>query len=841
MKEKVYTGRKTSRVAFPLGGIGTGMITLGGWGELRDWEIRNRPSKGFSPRHSFFTLRVEKEEGGVWVKVLQGPVKGGYNEDGHSASRKRGEGLPHFSSSRFIGNFPLARIEFKDSTLPFLQVRLSTFNPFIPLNDRDSSIPVAILIYSLKNKSSHVVKGMVFGNLENFLGEEKRGRECEEREGRRVRGIFLSHRLLSPSSPSYGSLALSTTREKVRVWRGWESLRRFWEGVSGEEVYIEDEGGDFHTLQVDFEIAPGESIDIPFFITWHFPNFEKYWDEEKPVWKNYYACLWDNAWDVAEYVGKNLDSLYQDTLLFTRALWSSTLPLPVLDAISSQISILKTPTCLRLPDGTFYGFEGSSNYEGCCEGSCTHVWNYAVGLSYLFPQMERSMIEAHLTNSVEEDGFMSFRMPLPLGSKKKHKFHPAADGQMGFILRIYRDWLLRGDKEWLQKIWGKVNRLMEFVWKCWDRDRDGVMEGVQHNTYDIELYGPNTMTGSLYLAALKAMGELSRVMREREKAEEYWKLAERGSRWSDENLFNGEYYEQKIYPEAAEGYPLFLRELLKTRDRDHRFRNLPRYQIGKGCLSDQLVGQWHAHILGLGYLYDPDKVREALRSIFRYNWKERVGDEVNFLRIYALGDEPGLLICTWPRGEKLGDPIIYAEEVWCGIEYEVASLLIFEGMIEEGIRIVEGARSRFNGEKRNPWDEFECGHHYARSLASFSLLLALTGFFYSAPSHLIRFYPRMNSQQFQAFFSVPSGWGIYRQNRKKKECQIEINLLKGVLQIKEIIVGGLEGDIKEVEVNTDRRRIEIGVKKEKDSVSFVFSSVEKILPPQPLLIRILMH
>jgi len=107
--------------------------------------------------------------------------------------------------------------------------------------------------------------------------------------------------------------------------------------------------------------------------------------------------------------------------------------------------------------------------------------------------------------------------------------------------------------------------------------------------------------------------------------------------------------------------------------------------------------------------------------------------------------------------------VIYTDEVWCGIEYQVASHMIYEGMIEEGLSLVMGTRRRHRGDRRNPWDEFECGHHYARSMASYALLLALSGFGYSAPEKRIAFSPKIFQDEFRVFFSVASGWGLYTQ------------------------------------------------------------------------------
>lgn len=375
-----YRGRNLDEIAFPLGGIGTGMVSLGGWGQLRNWEIRNHPHKGYNVPHSFFTLNCRSADGSTVTRVLQGPV-GGSHAGSHSLARDTGEGLPHFREASFTGHFPIATVELSDPAIP-VRVTLEAFNPFIPLNAKDSSIPAAVLTYRLENTSEEDLELFICGNLTNVVGGED-GRTYEEKGSGRLKGLFLTNPTLETDDPAFGSLSLSTPAKGAAIWPRWAIKQRsvqfvkFWEAVSSGRKFppkVESPEGETGTVGVSIHLDGGAAAVVPFILGWHFPNFE-HWKKEPEAaggcgegdccsvargktWKNYYATVWGDAWEASAYVSDNLERLERETRLFRDTLFSSTLPSYVLDAVSSQISILKTPTCLRLTDGTFYGFEG---------------------------------------------------------------------------------------------------------------------------------------------------------------------------------------------------------------------------------------------------------------------------------------------------------------------------------------------------------------------------------------------------------------------------------------------------------------------------------------------------
>jgi len=385
------------------------------------------------------------------------------------------------------------------------------------------------------------------------------------------------------------------------------------------------------------------------------------------------------------------------------------------------------------------------------------------------------------TVNLHSDGAMAFRTLVPTG-RALWTFKPAADGQMGTIIKLYREWQFSGDLSFLRELWPAAKRALEYAWRHWDADRDGVMEGEQHNTYDIEFYGPNTMVGTLYLGALLAGERMARALGDTAAADEYRRVFESGTTKLDAELWADGFYIQRV-PDPSRITP----QKVETTEAWYAAavdRGAVKYQYGQGCLSDQLLGQWFAEVVGLGRLLREDHVRGTLASIYRHNFRHDFANHPNMQRIYALNDEKGLVLCSWPRGQRPALPFVYSDEVWTGIEYQVAAHLVYEGLVMEGLAITKAVRDRYDGERRNPWNEVECGSHYARALASWSLLTALSGYSYSAPERRLAFAPRLSPEAFGSFFTTGQGWGTFSQRIGRGAATARLDLLWGALELR---------------------------------------------------------
>jgi len=245
----------------------------------------------------------------------------------------------------------------------------------------------------------------------------------------------------------------------------------------------------------------------------------------------------------------------------------------------------------------------------------------------------------------------------------------------------------------------------------------------------------------------------------------YRGLLDKGRMFLETELYNGEYFFQKTQWEGLRaGDPTRAESLIGNVYSSAEAVELlkkegPKYQYGKGCLSDGVLGAWLTAVSGVEDFLDPEKVKSHLLSVFRYNFREDLSRHANPQRpTYALGKESGLLLCSWPKGEKPTLPFVYSNEVWTGIEYQVASHLMMMGCIKEGLAIVRACRDRYDGRVRNPFNEYECGHWYARAMSSYALIQALSGVRYDAIEKVLYIKPKLKGD-FRSFISTASGYG----------------------------------------------------------------------------------
>lgn len=508
----------------------------------------------------------------------------------------------------------------------------------------------------------------------------------------------------------------------------------------------------------------------------------------------WYAGRFQSIQDVVTYWRDSYDRLRRESALFRDTFYDTTLPPEVVEAVAANLTILKSPTVLRQIDGRLWCFEGCGDDYGSCHGSCTHVWNYAQAICHLFPDLERSLRQTEFHESQDERGHQTFRSCLPI-RPVEHTFYAAADGQLGGVMKVYREWRISGEGDWLRAMWPRVRQSLDYCIATWDPRGLGVLEEPHHNTYDIEYWGPDGHCSSFYLGALTAAIEIGEYLGD--DVSRYRALRDAGRKYLESQLYNGEYFFQRVQTEglsakfrpldASKNGPGYAEIIAALNEQG------PKYQYGTGCLSDGVLGFWMARVCGLEQeIVDAEKVKRNLRAIHRYNLRHDLSDHANPQRpAFALGRDGGLLLCTWPRGGKPALPFVYSDEVWTGIEYQAASHMMMAGLVDEGLEIVRLARDRYDGRVRNPFNEYECGHWYARALSSYALLQGLTGVRYDAVDRTLHIDSRVGGD-FRSFLATATGFGTVGLEHGRPFLDVK----HGHIRVREVLVSGRSSELK---------------------------------------------
>jgi uncharacterized protein (DUF608 family) len=580
-----------------------------------------------------------------------------------------------------------------------------------------------------------------------------------------------------PKAPGFGTLALAalvgeitvlpTAGHRDEAWKAFAAEGRFTPlaHASSSPPTPRDQTV-YGAVAATVSVPAGKSLEVPFLLAWHYPN--KY--GEAQTWMGcHYATQWPDARAVMREAVTGFPALRDRTEQFRQTFYDSTLPYWLLDCVTANAAISRhIGVVFRIANGDVYGWEGSN---GCCAPTCTHVWGYEQSLSRLFPALEKDMRRIDFKHQQRPDGGVNNRTDVPSPPRPTGE-QPFADGHASCILKAYREALNHPDDAFLREYWPHVKRAVEYLI---DRDAKaaggqpaGILQDDQWNTYDEALHGVTTFISGYYLAALRAGEEWGRRVGDGAAADRFHGIFEQGQKKLVELCWNGEYFQQHL--------PDYMKR---------------QGEVGPGCMSDQLLGQWWAHQLGLGYILPKEKVVSALRAVFKYNFKSDLTGWQHIPRAFAGAKDKGLIICTWPKGGRPGHVMLYSDEVWTGIEYQAAAHMIYEGMVEEGFAIVKAARDRYDGIprppiQRNPWNEIECGGHYARAMSSWSLLLALSGWEYDGSRQALRITPHHTPENFKGFFTGPEGWGSLRQSREGAAQRNELSVREGRLAVTEI-------------------------------------------------------
>ncbi len=822
---EAYEGEHLNRVAFPIGGLGAGMFCLEGTGAISHMSVRHKPEV-FNEPGVFGALYVKG--GKESAKILEGPSpdwkRFGQPNSGNGSGGSI-FGLPRFEKASFLARFPFGAVSLEDSEVP-VKAEITGWSSFIPTDADNSGLPAGALEYRFSNAGDIPVDCVFSFHARNFMKHADGGKDSVKEI---KNGFILSNEGTDEKPFLDGDFAIFSDQENTVIdhcWfrGGWfDPLTITWETIRSGNVKSVGpvaSGAPGASIYIPFKLSPGHEKTVRLFAAWYVPLTDLRYGEDgtetekcDPAsgccsssselgatvadpgyvtgkYKPWYANRFKNVSEVADYWKTHYEDLAKKTRLFTDGFYSSTLPAEVLEAVAANLTILKSPTVMRQYDGRLWNFEGCGDTWGCCHGSCTHVWNYAQAIPHLFPALERTLRHTEFCESQNMEGHQTFRANLPI-RPPKHDFHAAADGQLGGVMKIYREWRISGDSKWLETMYPLTKASMDYCIRTWDPRQKGLIEEPHHNTYDIEFWGPDGMCTGFYLGALSAMMEMGKFLKKKKDVSAYKKLYDSGRKLLETELYDGEYFYQKIQVDGLNApNPLEAAQKTMVGKYSEEAQELlekegPKYQYGKGCLSDGVLGAWIARVCGLSDPFDSDKIESHLLAVYRNNLKHDLSDHANPQRpAYAFGDEGGLLLCSWPKGGKLSLPFVYSDEVWTGIEYQVAAHLMLMNKVKEGLDIVRTCRDRYDGRRRNPFNEYECGHWYARALASYGLFQGLTGVRFDAVEKTLFIDSKV--ADFTSFLSTETGFGTV----SLANGQPSLKVLYGNIPVEKVMVAG---------------------------------------------------
>jgi non-lysosomal glucosylceramidase len=771
----VYHGKDLETIGMPIGGICAGLLYLGGDGKLWLWAVMNQEYEG---------ILANGSDGMLYAHPLQpvSPVKQGFSLQIRTRNGSKIRHLEHsgWRDISFQGQYPLGMVSYRDPDAP-VSVQLQAYSPFIPLNTDDSSLPATIMTFTLKNNRDAPVEAVLAGWMQNAVALNTEYRIPVVRWNRIRREPTLTFLECGMDTPDpsakpqhdHGSMGIGilANPEEVSVFSA--KVQEFDPEIIfiGDGGPAEERGGPadrlIGALKYPIRLAPGGTQTVSFVVSWHFKYLKLAGIEDAETGRHY-ATKFADAYAVAQYVDQNFHRLQEDTLLWHDTWYNGTLPYWFLERTFANVSILATTTCYRFGTNRFYGWEG----VGCCPGTCTHVWSYAQAAARLFPELERTTREMvdYGIGFDTKTGRIDYRGEAERGE--------AIDGQAGTILRTLREHQMCADNRFLERVWPRTRQALEFLMRK-DANQDGIIQGAQHNTMDADWYGEIAWISSLYVAALLAGEQMAIEMNDPAFAARCHRLADRGNQSISEQLFNGEYFVQKPDPDKLD-------------------------VIGSygTCAIDQVLGQSWAWQVGLGRVLDRKKTLSALNSLWRYNFTPDVGAFRKAFpagRWYALPGEAGLIMATNPYDTP--NPfhadwhwsVGHFNECMTGFEHQVASHMISEGMVEQGLAITRAVHDRYHASRRNPWNEIECGDHYARAMASHGTFVSMCGFEYYGPKQHIGFAPRMGESNFSAAFVAAEGWGTFSQQIKPSALDASLEVKWGRVCLRTIALRLPEG------------------------------------------------
>jgi uncharacterized protein (DUF608 family) len=801
-------------IGMPVGGIGCGTLYLGGDGRLWLWDIFNENQEGVDPRQIPWPdalhegAKVRSRDGANYIAPTVANSKHLLSQGFAVEVLVKGKRVvkrldaEDWAEVRFEATYPVATVTYTDPSFP-VEVIMKAYSPFIPLDADNSGLPATIFSFEVSNKSTQLLEVKLLGWLQNgvrkFTGTGELWQNAVAKNGAST-AIVYSYTGASTTERDAGTMCLSVLDPAALPSTDIKELNF---GYTNSRTYTGE--AKMGALNVTRVVAADRSANVSFVLSWHFKNtgtLQKLVADAASG--NYYSAKFKDALEVSQYIVSNFSHLTGTTLAWQRTWYDSTLPWWFMERTFLNISCLATTTAHRFATGRFWAWEG----VGACEGTCTHVWQYAQAMGRIFPSIEKELREkVDLgVGFVPESGMIWFRA--------ENAKHPAIDGQAGTVLRFYREHQMSADDAFLKRNWVRIRKAIEFVLNQ-DKNGDGMEDTPLENTLDAVWDGEIAWLVGLCIAAVRAGEVMAEEVNDTAFALTCKTYVEKGRKNMESELFNGEYFIHR--PDAVLG-----RKKLGSYNTSH---------------IDQVYGQAWAHQVGLGRVLDEKKTVSALKALWKYNFTPDVGPYIKTHkggRPYALAGEGGMIMNTNPAneakpyGESTTWQLGYFHECMSGFEHQVAAHMIAEGMVTEGLALTRSVHDRYHAAKRNPFNEIECSDHYARAMASYGTFITACGFEYHGPHGYISFAPKMSAANFKAPFTAAEGWGAYAQQSSALKFSAQVLVRYGHVDLR-VLKLAPRFVVKKVVVEVDGKPVVSEFRQVGDKVEIVFGERVRVL------------
>lgn len=786
-----YAASSRVRSGISMGGIGTGSIEFRKDGNFYNWSIFNNFPRGTGPIFElptkpktfedqsflFFLVRYQVEGEKPQLKLLQ--LNNSLQEGGQEGIIYYYPWMSAVDKIEYSARFPFTNMKFSDADMP-IDIELEAFSPFIPFDVKNSALPGVYFNFKIKSKTDKNVDVMLLGSLRNLVGYDTQDKAFEAKLVNEKNYKFFAQSAsgMDEKTSTYGQMGLGVIGgDEVSYYLGWEHKHPYYEkllvenklaniddtqsrnSVNNENKRIANGRNDqrcFSSIAVSHKLKAGKEFTSAFFMNWNFPNnyggienhnakdTTKCIDVRKQIGvkqtKNmglYYQNYFTDINATAAYFATQVDDLSSRSHQFVNDMYSSDIDQFVLDQVNSQLNTFVSSSTLT-KEGNFAIREGLTASQSWGPNITSDVSLYASPMIIgLFPELQKASMRSHAKLQTK-DGEINHGLGYDMDFNQNGTWgvYDRVDLVPNFIQMVLRDFLWTNDKQYIREMWPSVKLGINYMLTKRDKDGDQMpdMNGIMCSYDNFPMYGLASYIQSQWINALTMASEVAAEMGEPKLEKQYKEIAQKGSKLMEQKLWNGSYYN------LSNDY-------------------LGKKGIDNGCLTDQLIGQWVAHNAGLGYIFDKQNVQKSLKSImdksFIYN---------SFLRN-----------CSWPAHPDLF-PIAtsdlwvdQANTPWTGVELAFASFLIYENMVDDGLKVIKGVDDRYR-KAGLYFDHQEFGGHYYRPMAAWSIMNAFLG--YSVNRGTYSFNPKIKKDTFNMFFTIPAGTAIYK--KEVNSIQIEV-------------------------------------------------------------------